>query len=76
MLLALSIVLIVISMTTKYIIEQRRLARKSYTGVEHFKSYEKAVGTRFFEGLLLSVSWLMLWAGLLSLTVMLADFVR
>lgn len=76
MILTISVLLIVISMITKYVIEQRRLSRKSFTGIEHFKSYEKAVGTRFFEGLLLSVSWLLLWAGLLSLTVILADFIK
>ncbi len=60
----LGVVLIVIGVIIRYSVGKRRFNRRTITGLEVFRSYERAWLTRFGEGVLRLIALLLIVSGI------------
>lgn len=65
----LAVAAVIIGLVIRYIINRRKFYRRGVGGLQHFRSYERAVIIRFFEGLFSIVSGLLILAGGLALVL-------
>jgi hypothetical protein len=63
------IVLIVISLITKYVINERRFNRRNFAGMQKFTSYSKAVRIKLPENSIYFIARLLLSVGIILLII-------